>query len=166
MTARSCSAIDSAQPPPAQEACHHPRRFGADAPAVSLSLLNYSGLLQAPTSSGEAARWWVIDFPHMREIQPEQTPIPSAHPFFHFPHICEMQRAADTVLQMLFSFPAYARDATRSAEVVAAPRHGPFISRLCARCNLDIVRDLLDELRLSFPAYARDATFHWRSFQG
>ena len=61
MTARSCDAIDSAQPPPAQEACHHPRRFGVDAPAVSLSLLNYSGLLQAPTSSGEAARWGVID---------------------------------------------------------------------------------------------------------
>ena len=61
LTAWSCGAIDSAQLPPAQEACHHPRRFGAGAPAVSLSLLNYSGLLQAPTSSGEAARWWVID---------------------------------------------------------------------------------------------------------
>ena len=53
LTARSCGAIDSAQLPPAQEACHHPRRFGAGAPApaVSLSLLNYSGLLQAPTST-------------------------------------------------------------------------------------------------------------------
>ena len=80
-------------------------------------------------------------------------------------------------ISRILSFPAYARDATCSSARIFAkmifhfplmremqPRkcdashaQSPFISRLCARCNL-AEPDYIKIYTLSFPAYARDAT--------